>query len=270
MPTLARTDAVLHYEIDGAGDAVVLLGGFSQHSHDRVMTVLRGLFARQYRVICVDHRGAGQTTITPHTRASADIMADDIAAVLDHEGIEAAHTLGISMGGIVSNMLALRHPARLRSQVIAVSLAYVPPHNRTNFMLETLRLLRDQGVPLDLINRVGAGMLFGESVFEQEAYIQAVIHAPADPHVQTRQGFDLLMDGLKTLDLRPHLAAIRTPTLVMSSPDDVLAPPHHQQALAAGIPGAAIRHYPGGHLFMALPSQIGPFVQDVSAFWNAH
>jgi 3-oxoadipate enol-lactonase len=197
-------------------------------------------------------------------------MADDIAAVMNHHGIAAAHVLGISMGGCIALMLALRHPHKVRSQVVAVSLAWGPHPSRSSFMLETGRLLRDSGFPRHVINRYNAILTLGQEVFQYESFIDLWINAPPDPYEQTRAGYELQRDAIRQYDVRAQLSSITTPTLVMSSPDDILVPPYLQDEIADGIPGAQIKRYPGGHVFMALPLYSAAFIQDVIAFWEQH
>jgi pimeloyl-ACP methyl ester carboxylesterase len=96
------------------------------------------------------------------------------------------------------------------------------------------------------------------------------VNAPPDPYEQTRAGFDHQMAAIKGYDIRERLKDIRVPTLVISSPDDMLVPPRFQEELVAGIPGAEIKRYPGGHIFMVLPMYAPQFIADVTAFWKAH
>ena len=75
------------------------------------------------------------------------------------------------------------------------------------------------------------------------------------------------MASLVGYDVREKLAQINVPTLVISSPDDMLVPPRFQDEIAAGIPNAEIKRYPGGHVFMVLPMYAPQFIQDVMGFW---
>lgn len=272
MPNLTHHQAELHYELDGPADGlpVLYISGFSAHSNDILGTALRrGFSAAGCRVLALDNRGSGQTRTPDGAQAIIADMADDIAAVMDAEGINAVHLLGISMGGAIGLTLALRHPHKVRSQVIAVSLAHAQ-HGRAEFMLRTTRALREAGVPRELINRTNAVYLLSEDAFKIEPLMQAWINAPLDPLMQTPQGFELQIDALDGFDIRAELPGIRTPTLVISSPDDLLVPPRFQREIAAAIPGAQFREYPGGHVFMVLPMYTPQFIADVLAFWQAH
>ncbi|MGQ9909201.1 MAG: alpha/beta fold hydrolase [Candidatus Flexifilum sp.] len=282
MPTLERPGARVYYTVDGAAHdrerAVLYIPGFGSHSGDVLSTRLRAGIGQRRRVFAVDNRGSGQTQITDSAPVTLETYADDLAAVLDAEAVERAHIFGYSMGGCIAMTFALRHPQRVRSLTAAVSFAYMPLPSRAGWIIQTTRLLRDHGVPDELINRVSAVHLLPEELFHFAPVLDAWIAAPADPWQQTRAGYELQSGALRDYDLRPHLSAIGAPTLVISAADDLLVPPHYQDAIAAGIPGARLARYRGGHIFMALPDPVlellepgaSRYLDDLFAFWAAH
>ncbi|MDX1995400.1 MAG: alpha/beta hydrolase [bacterium] len=271
MPTFQRDGALLHYELDGSGAPVVYINGFSSHSNDVLSIGLRRRLAERYTVLNVDNRGAGQTVIRDNRPVTVEDMADDIAAVMDHHNLKSAHILGISMGGAIAMVLALRHPEKVRTLVPAVSLARSNVNGtRTEFLLRSAREMRDQGVPNEFINRFNAVYLLSEDLFQYEPFMNAWVKAPPDPFQQTRAGFDLQVAAMSTYDILDRLPMISIPTLVISSPDDLLVPPRFQQEIAQGIPNAEFREYHGGHIFMVLPMYRETFVDDVFAFWSRH
>jgi 3-oxoadipate enol-lactonase len=268
MPTFTRDGATLHYELDGSGPPAVYISGFGSHSNDVLAAGLRQAFGQQYTVLSVDNRGSGQTVVEDGAVVNIDIMADDIAAIMDHHDLTAADVLGISMGGCVALTLALRHPDKVRRLVVAVSFAASEPGGRGEFLLRTGREMRQRGIPRDILNRFNAVILLGESVFQYEALMEAWVNAPPDPFEQNHTQFTQQLDGLANYDVREAIKTLTVPTLVMSSPDDILVPQHFQDEIAAAIPGATIQYYPGGHVFMLLPMYSAQFVQDVMGFWG--
>lgn len=282
MSTLERPGARLHYEVDGTAHdpetAVVYIPGFGSHSNDNISQRLRRGIGHHRRVVTADNRGSGQTLITGADPIQIETYVDDIAAVLDAEGIERAHIFGYSMGGCIAMSFALRFPQRTRSLTVAVSFAHIPKPSRSTWIVETSRHLRDQKLPADVLNRVTALYLLPEEVFTFGPVMDIWLAAPIDPFQQTRAGYDLQVEPMWDYDLRPRLAEIAAPTLVISSPDDMLVPPHYQDEIAAGIPGARLARYRGGHIFMALPDPVlemlepgaSRYLDDLFAFWDAH
>jgi pimeloyl-ACP methyl ester carboxylesterase len=270
MPSFTRDDVVLHYELDGAGPPVVFITGSSNHSNDYLSQLLRQKFAPEYTVLVVDNRGSGQTTTPDGAHATIEDMADDIVAIMDHHQLGAAHVLGYSLGGLITLMLCLSHPEKVKSQVIAGSAARFPRISRPRFMHDTTRLLQDAGVPWDLVMRVAVTYCFSEETFLNPDFINAVVNAPPDPLRQSRSGFDLQLAATETFDVRARLGEIRTPTRVIYSRDDVLMPPHSAMELVENIPCAESNEFPGGHFFLLLPMNFEAFTDDVMGFWKRH
>lgn len=269
MPRFIHNGADLYYELEGDGPHAVFIVGYSDHVNSVSAATLRQAFSQHFTVLMVDNRGAGQTKLPDDASVTIDMMADDIAALMAHHRMNSAHVLGVSMGGAIAMTLALNHPELVRSLVVAVSFAYMDS-KRSEFILRSTRAMKDQGIPREMINRFTALTGLGESVFEDEALIEATINAPADPLEQTAVGAHQQMEAVRHYDIRERLNQITVPTLIMSSSEDVLVPPRYQQALAENIPGAEFKSYLGGHVFNILPAHSPAFVGDVVGFWQKH
>jgi pimeloyl-ACP methyl ester carboxylesterase len=270
MPEFTRGNVRLHYELDGSGPPAVYCCGLGSHSNDTLGTLLRSALSEQYTLLTVDNRGAGQTVTPDGTPTTMVDMADDVAAVMDYVGMSEANVLGISMGGAVAMLLTLRHPQKVKRLVLAVTLAHTEAQGRADFMLRAGHDMRLRGVPLDLLNRFNAVFLLGESVFEHGWLLDAWVNAPPDPLQQSHEGWTLQTEALEGYDIRAQLKDIAVPTLVISSPEDLLVPPRLQDEIAASIPGATIKRYPGGHVFMLLPMYSAQFAADVLEFWKGN
>ena len=127
-------------------------------------------------------------------------------------------------------------------------------------------MLRDHDLPLPLINRVGLLFLADEPAFRDPEVVDQWVNAPPDPLGQTLEGWEIQTGALQAYDVRDRLGEIRMPTLIIGSPDDLLVPPFHQQQLAEAIPGAVLKMYPGGHLFMLNAERLPAFMGEVIAF----
>src|SRR5919199_2562231 len=110
----------LHYEARGHGPAVLLVMGLGMSLAAGWRTV--PVLARHFRVIAFDNRGIGRSGGSPWPYF-AGRMADDAVAVLDSAGEERAHVYGISLGGLVAQEIALRHPDPVAALVLGATTA---------------------------------------------------------------------------------------------------------------------------------------------------
>ena len=120
MPKVRVGDIEMHYVEAGAGAPLVLIMGFSGDYTAWGLQIRA--FAERHRVIAFDNRGTGQTD-TPDAPYTTRMMADDTAGLLDALGIDRAHLIGISMGGMIAQELALAYPERVSSLHLGCSLA---------------------------------------------------------------------------------------------------------------------------------------------------
>jgi pimeloyl-ACP methyl ester carboxylesterase len=109
----------LYYEEHGSGHPLVLLHG-GLHTIDLSFGALIPLLARSHRLIAVDLQGHGRTADIDRVPSYPN-LADDVAALLDHLGIDRADVFGFSLGGLVGIELGLRHPGRVDRLVLAAA-----------------------------------------------------------------------------------------------------------------------------------------------------
>src|SRR5215471_14925698 len=112
MPTARIGDITLHYDSRGQGEPLLLIMGYRGSGFmwgDELLTLL----SQHFRVIYFDNRGTGLSD-KPETLYTIPMMADDAAGLLRHLSIRQAHVFGVSMGGMIAQELALRHPQMVR------------------------------------------------------------------------------------------------------------------------------------------------------------
>lgn len=133
MPTTATATSSINWTSEGDGDVLVLLHGLGGDIGFCETELVR--LSSRFQTIAIDLRGSGGTPATVGGHTIAD-LADDVAAVLDDAGVDTAHVLGFSMGGLVAQEFALRHPARLRRLVLASTFAVMNPQARIDFIAD--------------------------------------------------------------------------------------------------------------------------------------
>jgi len=118
MPTVKVNDISMYYEVYGEGEPLVLINGAG--SSIEMLYRLIPIYSHDYRLVLFDNRGVGQTD-NPDEPYTTQLMADDLAGLLDAIGIDSAHVHGTSMGGMIAQEFALRYPDTVSSLILAVT-----------------------------------------------------------------------------------------------------------------------------------------------------
>jgi 3-oxoadipate enol-lactonase len=205
--------------------------------------------AERYRVVTYDTRGHGRSP-APDGPYSIDDLADDVVALLDELGVERAHVVGLSLGGMTALRLAARAPDRVDRLAVLCTSAKPEPGP----FLERAAAVRSGGTA-PLAPAIAARWLtpgYAAANPDLVGRLEAMIAGADD------QGYAACCEVVASLDLRENLARIGAPTLVVSGADDVALPPEHQQVIAEGIAGAELLTVqPGAHLAnLEQPEQI--------------
>lgn len=261
MPHVERPDgARIAWFDDGPqdGPAVLLVMGLAYPAAMwfRVVPVL----ADRYRVLRVDNRGAGETGDVPGAPYSVETMAGDLLAVLDAAGVQQAHVVGISMGGLLAQELAVTAPERVRS------LCLVATH---------------PGIAHAVIDpEVLAFVTAGRSEMTPQQAAEASIpfnYAPGTPRERIEQdwavrfplacspqGYAAQVQGTLPWTRFDDLPQLHVPTLVVHGELDRLVLPDNGRLLAERIPGAELTVVPdANHVLMTdQPEQVGALLRD--------
>jgi pimeloyl-ACP methyl ester carboxylesterase len=263
MP-LANTGAVkLSYERSGSGPPLLLIMGMSgtfSHWSESFLDGLRSSF----EVIVYDHRGIGESTTTADP-LTIPLLAQDAAGLLAALDVDSAHVLGISMGGMVAQELALAHPERIRT--LALGCTYCG----------------GEGSSLagpDVLGRLAEGMSSGDRVLAiRTAWVLNVSPAFADePAFETFLGIGMRravpvptimaqMQAIAAHDTSVRLHELAMPTLIVHGTLDQMIPVQNADVIHSHIPGSRLEILDGiGHLFFwELPERSAELVREHAA-----
>jgi pimeloyl-ACP methyl ester carboxylesterase len=256
----ALNGAVLAWEESGAGPPVLLVHGLSEtHASWRYQ---REVLAQRFRVIACDVRGFGESE-TGDAASRPDQYADDLHALLVHLGIARAAIVGFSMGGVIGQSFAIRHPGLTSALVIAASSSVVN-RQAAEYFLERARLAETLGLEAVRATTVSdAAACFATSSPEVvEAYRQLRRGAIRD--ARGYRNACRAMASLREQPLTEGLANIRCPSLVITGERDSLCPPKASEIIRAKIPDSRLSIAAGvGHcLHWEDPSGFNEIVVD--------
>lgn len=269
--TAARlNDLTIEYESYGDGEPLVLVMGLGGQLVAWPMDFVDRFVERGFRVIRFDNRDVGLSSEMPgppptpgqilraaasRRRAPAaysiEDMADDTAGLLDHLGLTRAHLVGVSMGGMISQALAIRHPARVASLTSIMSNTGDRRRGqpRPALMAKMLRLSRHPALTPDeavarsvLVFSLVSGPHFDEA--EVRALAEQAVARHIDVAGTARQTVAVLASADRTAGLR----RLDVPTLVVHGLVDPLARPSGGVATARAVPGSRLLMFPDmGH-----------------------
>ena len=241
MKTVDINGITINYKIEGSGPWVTL-----SHSLCCDLTMwdeLAVALAPTFTVLRYDTRGHGGTS-APEGAYSFEQLTADVVGLLDALDIESTHFVGLSMGGMIGQYLALSAPQRVNKLVIASSSSRIPPEAGPLWD-ERLRMAREQGCAA-LVEGTLARWFTTEFRVARPDLTQRIGSLIASTPVA---GYAGCAAAIRHLDITAQLGAIRAPTLVIVGAQDPGTPPAMSETITAAIPGARLEVIsPASHL----------------------
>lgn len=267
MASIDSNGITLEYEVHGAGDPLLLVMGLGGQLTDWPVDFVSGLADQGFQVIVFDNRDIGLSTeftweppsqvksvlgMMAHRPPKAGYllgdMATDAAGLLDALDVERAHVVGVSMGGMIAQTIAIEHPARVRSLTSVMSNTGDRKHGKiaARLMPKLARLpvaTRETAVDLSVRStRLISGPHFDES--EHRRLAERNVERSFRPAGTARQTVAIMASPDRT----PGLRRVTAPTLVVHGLVDPLVKPSGGVATARAVPGARLIMYPDmGH-----------------------
>jgi len=260
VPIVDSGDASLWWDETGAGEPPLLLIQGLGYTADMWHRILPGLAAHR-RVVAFDNRGVGRSSV-PDEPWTVEQMADDAIAVLDAIGGGAAHVFGVSMGGLIAQEVALRHPERVLSLVLGCT--HPGGREAARMDADAAAMLMDRE-PKSAREAIDASLPF--------IYAPTTAAQDIDADVEVRLRFPLRgkaywgqLDAMrKHAGTYDRLRDIKMPMLVLHGDADRLVQPANATLLAGAIPGSKLVWLPGAsHVFWT--DQPERTIAEVNAF----
>jgi len=262
VPFVVTPDGTtIHYRVVGrrTGEPLLALQGLGADSRGWIAQQ-RALGAR-YRLILVDNRGVGASDRPPGPY-DLEVMGNDAVAVLDHLGVDAAHVMGASMGGVLAQVIAVRHPHRVRSLVLACTACR---HHR--WRRELLEEWREVALTdgMAAVTSVAARWMVGPRLLRRFQPAIGML-GPLALRVQPEQ-FAAQVGAILDLDdqVRHELGGVRAPARVIVGSQDMLTPMGDAEEVAEHLPDAELTVL-GGAAHGLMVEQAGTFNRVVLEF----
>jgi 3-oxoadipate enol-lactonase len=221
-----------NYVIDGEGPWLTM--SHSLASNLTMWDEQAKLLARKFKVLRYDTRGHGGSGAPPGPY-TLDQLADDAKALFDALGIEQTHWVGLSMGGMVGETFALKHPGFFQSMVLADTTARRPP-NAAEMWGERIRIAESQG--MDALVESTLARWFTEPYRQSRKDVMERIgnHIRSTPVA----GFVGCCHAISKVDVLDRLPEIKCPALVIVGEEDHGTPPEMARAIHANLPGSEL------------------------------
>ena len=264
MPKAFANGINIAYKSEGQGNPLVLIMGFAGTRGSWIFQ--RKVFKKHCQVITFDNRGVGRSD-KPSEQYSIRVMADDTVALMDHLGIRRAHILGVSMGGMIAQEIAIRHPERVEKLVLGCTFArsdetggHTADYYRSLGHPGASSDAELRGVPTWKVLAADFSLAFNNKLYQLIVTPLASLYA----RFTATEGLALQYEALLGHDALDRIHLIQSPTLVITGTEDRVIRPASSEVLANRIPNAKLVRIEGGShaFFVAMKSRFNREVLD--------
>lgn len=233
MPFADVNGTTLHYRFDGPGQGpVVMLSNALAADLTMWEFQVPALAGAGFRILRYDTRGHGQSAV-PEDPYAMEMLTADAVGLMDALGLEKVHFCGLSMGGMIGQMLGSQHEERLRTLTLCSTAAYMTPRKMWDERIETVRKSGMSVVVDATIDRwfTKAGQTGLASSIEQVRRV--ILNTPV-------QGFCGCCAAIRDMDQRETIRSVSTPTLVMVGEHDSGTPVSAAEYIHRRITGSTL------------------------------
>jgi pimeloyl-ACP methyl ester carboxylesterase len=235
MPTVKVNNININYKVVGYGEPLIMIMGLSADQSGWNSQV--PYFKKHYQVITFDNRGCGKSD-KPKGPYTMKMMADDTIELMNHLGIEKAHMMGISMGGMIAQEIAINYPQRVMKLILASTYARVDDKLNGPTLELTQAVQSSRRVGTVLIN-----LAFNKPVNRFFIILLARIRSKftrASVKAANKVGLLGQLAACMKQDTLDRLSLIKAPTLVIMGKADRVIKPTSSEVIAEKIPNARL------------------------------
>jgi pimeloyl-ACP methyl ester carboxylesterase len=254
MPYVKSGHSKINYHVIGKGKPLVLVSGLGTDHKTWIFQIPE--FQKYFKVIVFDNRGIGKSTGSMGAY-STDLMAEDVKNLIDHLEIDKTHLLGSSMGGMISQKLAIKYPDNI-DKLVLCSTSARPYNTITNIIKKALKDIADLSTD-EILDSKPRGIIirkffdfFLRQVFSKD-FIKVnkdIIENILSDYVKNPKYFETFIKQSRAVhkhDALDNVSKIKSETLILTGDSDQLLPHSNSDILAEKIPNSKLVKIPNGN-----------------------
>ncbi|MFD1676689.1 alpha/beta fold hydrolase [Alicyclobacillus fodiniaquatilis] len=261
VPYADSNQADIYYEVMGEGEPLILIMGLGGNL-DWWGSGFRKRLAQRRQVIACDNRAAGRTK-SEKMDFSMEDMAEDVIALMDHLQCADADVFGMSMGGMIAQEMALRHPERVRRLILGCTSCGGKEQIRPTEAASRLLTMRPSNLEEAIMHQLQ--LLFPPDYIAKNQVLLKALSAVLGRQPMTHKDFMRQYQAIERWQgTFQRLPSLSQPTLILHGEEDILLPVGNSTILADRLPNAKRMIYPGcGHGFVVqMTAQVFQALED--------
>ncbi len=255
MPKANINGSGLYYEEHGQGEPLILIQGFAGNQIAWFFQIRA--FEKYFRVITFDSRSIGKSDVSP-VPLTIPLLVEDVIGLMDYLKIDKANILGLSLGGLIAQSIAIRYPERVMKLILGSTL----PATEVQYVLPDIKDMMQEQTLKDvsgIMNRV-ISIAFNKRRYRYIIKLLSRSRLESEYSDYLRQ-----MQSLEHFSTLDKLQQIRASTLVITGSGDRLVSPQCSELIASRIPHSKLIIVKGGsHAFFV--EMRGRFNREVLRF----
>lgn len=229
LPKVKVNDIEMYYEIHGQGFPFILITGLAGDVNWWNPEDIRR-YSQDFKTIIFDNRGAGRTD-KPKMSYTMDLFASDVLALMDALNIEKAHILGSSLGGMITQEIAINHPERVEKLILCSThcggTKMIPPSKEVIDMLTSSKQELIDGIVF---------LCFTDKFINSYPQLVSKFKTQISKTPIPPRSYILQLQSVNSFDTYSRLKQIESPTLIIHGKEDILIPVANAEILEQEIP----------------------------------
>jgi len=260
MPKIISNSISLYYQTKGKGYPIILISGWNGDHQSVWPNSVVDALAKHFHVIQFDNRGVGRSD-QPDIPYSIEMMADDVAGLMQALQLDKAHVIGYSMGGQIAAKFAEKYPKKINRMIGCVCYANINTHVR--LFVETLIELHELNLAESVIEKIGLPWIFSNQFLEKN--FASLVPQQGELQPKSLVGLKRQFDAQCAFKSEAEcFRAIKAPTLFIGGEEDLICPPADIKKFADLIPDSEIMIFSeAGHLLsLEYPNKFAQVICD--------